>query len=406
MTRGRQTNEHVIFVFNKMTGMAPYSHEFTSDLHDPQVLSGFVSAMGSFMGEVTGTDEERWKTVFGSDSTLLVEGGTWCMGVLVASRETSEGRSKLRAVISEFEDSFHALKDSDSFEGKIFKEFDNFVRRVFLGDRVTERTTVLDVDRETVRRLSLERPSKTFKLHKLLLSAWEGASLQELADATSVDIEEARELMAVGIWNHAVQVSFVPVDGDILSLSERTVSPIFSKQSSLLLTPETIRVLGRLDGKTRLIEVLEKAGLKPTPRLLKELGRLIDQGMIQRVSLEQRLLLASHCVLSRVVNVCAQKMGKVNTIGVLLKEKNNGISSHRWLALTQVTWDCRVSIRLPEGLGPSDFDEFCDALEYLTQRVIAWMSSTSGGTDAQDILPRSRRECHDTWSSQILDMVY
>jgi len=46
------------------------------------------------MGTVTGEKQSYWKTVYGSDSVILVETGEWTVGVLVTSRETSEGRSK------------------------------------------------------------------------------------------------------------------------------------------------------------------------------------------------------------------------------------------------------------------------------------------------------------------------
>ncbi|MHA2045042.1 MAG: hypothetical protein ACW99G_09625, partial [Candidatus Thorarchaeota archaeon] len=64
------SNERVLTVLNRLTGVSPYSHEFVPDSEDPQMLSGFISAMGNFMGEVTGTEEVQWKTVYGADSSI------------------------------------------------------------------------------------------------------------------------------------------------------------------------------------------------------------------------------------------------------------------------------------------------------------------------------------------------
>jgi len=127
-----EPNEKLVMIINKNSGLAPYSHEFSKSNLDPQVISGFISAMTSFMGTVTGEKQSYWKTVYGSDSVILVENGEWTVGVLVTSRETSEGRSKLRRVVYEFEDYFAVLKDADGIEGSAFREFDQYVRRTFV----------------------------------------------------------------------------------------------------------------------------------------------------------------------------------------------------------------------------------------------------------------------------------
>ena len=70
-----EPNEKLVMIINKNSGLAPYSHEFSKGNLDPQVISGFISAMTSFMGTVTGEKQSYWKTVYGSDSVILVENG-------------------------------------------------------------------------------------------------------------------------------------------------------------------------------------------------------------------------------------------------------------------------------------------------------------------------------------------
>ena len=48
------SNEKLLLILNKESGLAPYSHEFIEGAQDPQVMSGFISAISSFMGEATG----------------------------------------------------------------------------------------------------------------------------------------------------------------------------------------------------------------------------------------------------------------------------------------------------------------------------------------------------------------
>ena len=136
------SNEKVLFIVNSETGVAPYSHEFIPGGADPQVLSGFVSAMASFMGEVTGSLQTRWKTVYGQD-TLLGEGGEWTLGVIVVSKEPDEIRSKVRRVVMEIEDTIDSLRNSSGITGGVFADFNQYVRRVFLDDRLGECTEVM-----------------------------------------------------------------------------------------------------------------------------------------------------------------------------------------------------------------------------------------------------------------------
>ena len=46
-----EPNEKLVMIINKNSGLAPYSHEFSKGNLDPQVISGFISAMTSFMGK-------------------------------------------------------------------------------------------------------------------------------------------------------------------------------------------------------------------------------------------------------------------------------------------------------------------------------------------------------------------
>ena len=68
------SNEKLLLILNKENGLAPYSHEFISGIQDPQVLSGFISALSSFLCEVTGSNSSQWKTVEPISHIKLPEG--------------------------------------------------------------------------------------------------------------------------------------------------------------------------------------------------------------------------------------------------------------------------------------------------------------------------------------------
>ena len=60
--------------------------------------------MTSFIGTLAGGEQTQWKTEYGEDIVLLVEGGEWALGVMAISRETNEVRSKLRQELKRFKE--------------------------------------------------------------------------------------------------------------------------------------------------------------------------------------------------------------------------------------------------------------------------------------------------------------
>ncbi|MFW9769412.1 MAG: hypothetical protein ACFFEM_11375, partial [Candidatus Thorarchaeota archaeon] len=172
-------------IMNKDSGLAPYTHEFYIGSLDPQVISGFISAMSSFLVFVSGEEQSSWKTIYGMDTTVLVETGDWTFGVLAVSRETNEVRSKLLHVMNEFEDCFQVFKNSDGIEGSAFREFDQFVRRLFTDDKVTTRTLVMKRPELERSDLTFNLPSTTFNVLKTLGCIEGVQSIQEIADFLS-----------------------------------------------------------------------------------------------------------------------------------------------------------------------------------------------------------------------------
>lgn len=142
-------NDKVLFILNRLTGMAVYSHEFITGGVDPQLLSGFFGTMAGFLQEFVGSEESQWKTVYGSDTTFMVEGMSWAAGVLAVSRETSELRGKLHMIATEFEATYSSFRNAQGIEGGLLDDYDEFVMRVFHADRVTQESRLslkADVD--------------------------------------------------------------------------------------------------------------------------------------------------------------------------------------------------------------------------------------------------------------------
>ncbi len=399
------SNEKVLFILNKLTGIAPYSHEFVSGEQDPQILAGFVSAMTSFMGELTGSEQTQWKTEFGSSSTLLVEVGDWTTGVLAVSRETNEGRSKLRRVVMEFEDSFQCLKHDDGIESHLFKDFDQFVRRTFLGDRLTERSIILKNARRYDTSGHYELPSMAFKITKFLHSATSGQSLSEIAEAQDLPMREVEDLVSMARWNNAIHLSYVPSDDDILLTSEKSSGILLSRENPLRNSLQVLRIITTLDGRTPLVSVFEKLNLWTTSSVLYELGNLVNKGYLQRASIERRLLLANECVLSALVRACVKVRSSSDATNYFFTGQDRGIEMHPWVGRIKLQDNMAVRCQLDETMTPEDLDNICDAVEFLILAVADQLSNDAGPLSAKYLLAGIRKRCRAIWSSYLMDTV-
>ncbi|TFH08621.1 MAG: hypothetical protein E4H14_06055, partial [Candidatus Thorarchaeota archaeon] len=302
------SNEKLLLILNRETGLAPYSHEFVKGFQDPQILSGFISAISSFMGEVTGTNPSQWKTVFGSDSILLVEGGEWSIGVLVASKETIEIRSKLRTIIREFEDCFEFLRDIEGIQNTFF-DFDNYVRRMFVDERVTNRTTVTKIPEWRSSMGIIDLPSTTFYLIKILSEFKDSTTVQKIAESQNIKIDKVIEIVSNAFWNGIVKLTYIPSDNDILELSDNSTAIIFEKSNPLKLSSSCLRIVARFDGRAPISQIMSSTIIPDKEALLVSLGSLINRGLIQRISMEKRFVLFNECILSNFISQGASIIG-------------------------------------------------------------------------------------------------
>jgi KaiC/GvpD/RAD55 family RecA-like ATPase len=87
-------------------GVAMFSHGFKETKVDPQLLSGFLTAISEMMKEVVGGDKRPLRTIERSDAKILIEFGTSVTGALVTKKSSREYRRRLRAFIARFEDDY------------------------------------------------------------------------------------------------------------------------------------------------------------------------------------------------------------------------------------------------------------------------------------------------------------
>jgi hypothetical protein len=371
-------NEKIIIILNKNSGLSPYSHEFCKGNLDPQIISGFISAMTSFMGEMMGNLQTHWKTEYGSESMLLVEHGAWAIGVLVVSRETAEGRSRLVRVVREFEDYFTALKDSDEIEGSALRDFDQFVRKAFVNEQVTGRTLVIKNPEWRSLLFEFDFPSTAFAVSKILLGFEETQTIKEIAAFQGINIEETVDLVSKAYWCNAVFLKHIPDDNEILTLSERASTVIFQKDNPLRLSNVTLNVTARFDGRASLSQIAENIDGQDSKVLLDELGTLFNRGFIQRVSLEQRRVLFNESILSFLVFEGSSIMGQKKMRQDFETIRRNWGTRYPRIYRVMLTDRMRTYCVFDENMTNDDLDELANALELFIQELSEHLSIICG----------------------------
>ncbi|MHA2602853.1 MAG: hypothetical protein AM324_012085 [Candidatus Thorarchaeota archaeon SMTZ1-83] len=395
----------MLFVLNKHTGLSPYSHEFVIGGIDPQLLSGFVTAMGSFLAEVVGSEETGWKTVYGSDTTFIVEMNDWVVGVLAVARETTELRSRLRRVVREFKQSFEVLKDSDGIDGGLFAEFDQFVMKTLTLDKVAPQSLVT---RRNGWEASLDRmehsDSKT--LARDLVAGLEvSMTVSKLVETHSQSLKGIRDSIAEACWHNAAYVKYVPTEHDILEISERALSIMLDSSNPLGLSTMTIAVIGRLDGRTTLENFIGELSQDDKDRVLQELGNLILSGHIHRISMERESVLVNECILTRFAGACSEVLGAEEiqqTVSIILA---SGVANHPWLSRVRVQDDLSLQSVLDEAMTPRDFDLLAEALEQFLNDIVDALSEVMERNDVIDLLKYARWSCQEDWIPGLTEAV-
>ncbi|MCF2137811.1 MAG: hypothetical protein K9W43_11320 [Candidatus Thorarchaeota archaeon] len=397
-------NERILFILNREIGLAPYTHEFIPSRRDSQIMSGFISALSNYMSEMTGQQAPQWKTVYGPDSTMIVENGTWASGVISVARDTIETRSKLKKVVAEFEETFQFLRDAAELEGSLFAEFDNFVRRVFTADRISERTLIYKVTEDpSAFRPTL--PSIKFKIVKFLENAVDWQSVAEAAVNQGIDLDETIEIVSQAYWGGAISLLHVPSDYDVLMPSAEALTVIFNPSNPTGISYNTLRVVGALDGRIPLIQLIRELGIQGDESILLELGYLLNKGLLQRISVEERFALIAECIGSHFFKTISEHIGNDNAASLFDSIVKEGISQFPWIAFLKLTSDNHIIYPRVPGLTPNDIDGITDAIEYMVQEVSNNLSELISSETAENLLRNARKSCEAKYQNLLQNII-
>ncbi|MFW9800625.1 MAG: hypothetical protein ACFFD9_09325 [Candidatus Thorarchaeota archaeon] len=389
-----RTNEKFLFIMHKESGMAMYSHAFVSDAFDPPLISGFIGAMGSFLTEFIGSEESRWKTVYGSDTTLIVEGGEWAVAVLAVSRETSDMRSKLAIIVAEFEATYGVFRNAKGFEGSLLGEFDKFVMGVFVGDRLTSKSKFRRrLDWQDARMIP-ESSKQSFLTRKLLDLADGQMDVQKLTDNLGISTREAQELVSEAFWQNMIELDYAPLNNDVLIRTEKSLSVLFSQANPLKISTFSLMVIGALDGYRSIESLTEGLDESQKIRVLSELGHLMGLGYIQKTTPEHRIVLSNIQLLNRFLYECAQLTSETRVSEILESAMAGGVKLHPWISRIRVLDGLHLACLIDENRSPVDLNDIHDAILHLLNSTYRLLCEHMPEDRLRAVLADVRRSLH------------
>ncbi|MFW9806534.1 MAG: hypothetical protein ACFFFK_07380 [Candidatus Thorarchaeota archaeon] len=387
--RNVTTNEKGLFIIHRHSGMALYSHEFVRGELDPQLLSGFIGAMTSFLGEALSSAESGWKTMYGSDTTLIVEVGEWTTAVLVVLKDNGLLHNKVRLIVAEFENMFQAFRDASCFEGGIIDAFDEFTMRVFLDEKISFRTCIRKKPDWKEEMLPFASLNQLDSINSILSMIDSQIAIGDIVRCLNISFEAAKEIVMFAYWHHSIDLRYTPSNVDILKPTEKSLSTIFSNGNPLRLSRNTMFIVGSLDGRKPLGAILERWNLDDE-NIKSELGDLITQGFLQKTTPEHNLILGHESVLNLFLAQCTRLVPQQTLKVALLTTFVNGIRTHPWLSRVQIQDGFSLQCQIDETMSPSDYGDLYDALQYVINETVRKLSVIVDEEKVNDALIQAR----------------
>lgn len=225
-----------IFFIHKKQGINLLSHSFSGSKLDEDLVSGFISALISFIDTLTPPTKDDKKdkiirTVDRGDFKILIEPGDVILGILFVNIEKVDVRKKLREIIEQFEGKYELKPDGivdveqfETFKEIIFKKFASEIIQISDVPVMNENMREFLATHDELDLLGLHNISPELIL---LLSQIDGASdVQEIANKLECHPSEVIE-----------KIGYLFELGDLITIE----SPVY-ETDIFVLTPEAMPI--------------------------------------------------------------------------------------------------------------------------------------------------------------------
>lgn len=268
-----------IYFIKADSGECLFHFKFGSIAIDPNLVSGFLQAIGSFAQQLIPDEKSFLRTIDRGDFKIMIEKGTRVFAVLVAEEESPEVRAKLRSLLQRFEyiyggylERWEKTRDITPFQGFLSQVLIAFPEQP-VNPRLLPRTRL---ERISVVE-SLEVPDALkMRLVRVLRLADGKRSLEEVAEIIGLPVDEVISLFLLAARSGIVDFPFAKIlDDDILV--KTGLDPILIRKAY---GEMGVRLIEACDGKTTVKEIADKEGA-PLNVVKYVFGRALRLGYVQ-----------------------------------------------------------------------------------------------------------------------------
>jgi hypothetical protein len=268
-----------IFFIHKDHGLNLLWHSFSGSKLDADLVSGFISALISFINSLKPpSEEDRLKkeklirTVDRGDFKILIEEGEYILGILFVNIDKIDLRIKLREIIRQFEATFDLKNWAGSIEKEGFESFKEIIFKKFaheiiqVSDVPLLKPQIADFLGTHDELDLLGEYNLSIGLIELLLRTDGTSDIQEIANRVESPVEEIIEKIGYLFELGMVTIESPVNEPDIFVLTPEAM-PIFRKdtyeQESILnlFGQEGIDVLFNVDGSRSVQGIQNKTGI-------------------------------------------------------------------------------------------------------------------------------------------------
>ncbi len=291
-----------IFFIHKERGLNLLQHSFSGSKLDADLVSGFISALISFINslkppteEDKNKEEKLIRTVDRGDFKILIESGEFILGILFVNIEKSDLRIKLREIIRQFEASFDLKNWTGSIQKEQFEAFKEIIFKKFANDIIqVSDVPLLNPNIEdflaTHDELDLlGEYNLSVALIELLLRIDGTSDIQEIANRLESPMEELIEKIGYLFESGFVTIESPVNEPDIFVLTPEAM-PIFRintyEQETVLnlFGQEGIDVLYNVDG-SRSVQGIQRKTNIPLEKIKELLRFCYKERLVKQVRL-------------------------------------------------------------------------------------------------------------------------
>jgi hypothetical protein len=251
--------------------------------------------------------------------------------------------------------------------------------------------------------LPIESSEVLMHVMKFLMRIKSGHTIEMIMKKQRMNLDEAKDVVALAFWHNAIRVVYVPTSDNILSLSDGSLSTLLSRGNPLNLSTQTMKVVGSLDGRSPLSYYLDAFKLKEKGALPMELGDLVNRGYVQRISTERQLILANECVLNELLQLGKSILGSARMNEFFTSTLEAGVQSHPWTVAVRVPEPLSIRCEISDSMSTLDLDDMCNAIEFLISNVTERMAKKSDVAHIGSALALAKKRCSEKWDQFLMD---